>query len=769
MAEYAKGQETEYENGLIARQKDLMTAAYANPATTPEERANITRDFTVARAAHLVRSGMDKETAVATVNGELAAFDAAKSLEGMERLSFAEQEKRLRETFPPPFSEGETVTGSQPGSYNGPLAELHTQAGDAVRKRLAAFTADPAAYAAELLGEKNTPAENVALQQTLAENMPDFTPRILPRAEIAALKETLVNPEIPNRERLDTFLQCKTACGDHGDAALDELELPHPVREAVTLASTDPAQATFAAELLGAMVTGDIHEKKTAAKLTCLAGTNPSAQALLDTLMEKHEPLDDTGAYQVAGAVTPPGEKAALAAREGRPEADPKGLFPLGEALRESRAEMAQGELGSPQQDGEKESPGMKASFIDGVQDGISGLAARMKEADYLTPEERKNMDPLDKLAHSVGRFLSDTPSYAVGGIGGTYVGGSVGGLVGAFAAEGGIRAGYIDAIRNGELKTSDDLLRRIRLMGYGTMDGAVLGAGTATGTSLGVGLATKAGLGFAGKMTAGAAGEVAGLTTVGGLLRGEWPTAEDFIHNATVILGLRSFGAAAGKAKEAVNSETVSPEAITTRLQDIFAETGMRPERVGEIVKEDATVAKELAEGQKVPGRIRKEMKELEKAYERVKEDPLGGPADEVLTALQVSDIEKVFIERGPAIMRDGEVVVQGRALKQAGLAKRGFGLVKIIFRHGEKGNKTPNMPEVTKADVVNLPLYTRKYQSMADEGVKIWRIPREDGNHLVVVAGEKGRQDGMRLVSMFVDQPTKKASEPRQHSTSP
>ncbi|CAK7067939.1 MAG: hypothetical protein DELT_01734 [Desulfovibrio sp.] len=140
--------------------------------------------------------------------------------------------------------------------------------------------------------------------------MPDFTPRILPRAEIAALKETLVNPEIPNRERLDTFLQCKTVCGDHGDAALDELELPHPVREAVTLASTDPAQATFAAELLGAMVTGDIHEKKTAAKLTCLAGTNPSAQALLDTLMEKHEPLDDTGAYQVAGAVSVPGEKA---------------------------------------------------------------------------------------------------------------------------------------------------------------------------------------------------------------------------------------------------------------------------------------------------------------------------------------------------------------------------------------------------------------------------------------------------------------------------
>lgn len=47
-------------------------------------------------------------------------------------------------------------------------------------------------------------------------------------------------------------------------------------------------------------------------------------------------------------------DQAALAAREGRPGADPKGLFPLGEALRESRAELAQGQLGCPQQDYKK-------------------------------------------------------------------------------------------------------------------------------------------------------------------------------------------------------------------------------------------------------------------------------------------------------------------------------------------------------------------------------------------------------------------------------
>ncbi|MDL2210821.1 response regulator transcription factor [Desulfovibrio sp. OttesenSCG-928-O18] len=41
--------------------------------------------------------------------------------------------------------------------------------------------------------------------------------------------------------------------------------------------------------------------------------------------------------------------QAAIAAREDRPEAAPQGLFPLGEALRESRAEMEQGGLCPPQ------------------------------------------------------------------------------------------------------------------------------------------------------------------------------------------------------------------------------------------------------------------------------------------------------------------------------------------------------------------------------------------------------------------------------------
>ena len=74
----------------------------------------------------------------------------------------------------------------------------------------------------------------------------------------------------------------------------------------------------------------------------------------------------------------------------------------------------------------------------------------------------------------------------------------------------------------------------------------------------------------------------------------------------------------------------------------------------------------------------------------------------------------------------------MQGRALKQAGLSKRGFGLVKVIFLHEEKGMKRQEMPRVTR-----------------------WNIPHADGNYLAIVVGRGQDGPDSRLVSMFVDSP--------------
>ncbi len=122
------------------------------------------------------------------------------------------------------------------------------------------------------------------------------------------------------------------------------------------------------------------------------------------------------------------------------------------------------------------------------------------------------------------------------------------------------------------------------------------------------------------------------------------------------------------------------------------------------------------------------------------------------MLARLEPEDIEAVLVHRGPAVLRDGEIVVQGRTLKRQTGSQRGFGLVKIIFGHGEKGNKRPDMPPVTRQDVVALPRLVREYESFFDGARREWRIPRDDGNALYIATSMLKDQDESMLVSMYV-----------------
>lgn len=141
-----------------------------------------------------------------------------------------------------------------------------------------------------------------------------------------------------------------------------------------------------------------------------------------------------------------------------------------------------------------------------------------------------------------------------------------------------------------------------------------------------------------------------------------------------------------------------------------------------------------------------------LERAYDSVVRDPLDGRPDDVLATLQPEEIERVLVHRGPAVMRDGQIVVQGRELQRETGSRSGYGMVKIIFGHGEKGNKRPDMPPVTREDVVALPRLFREFENFIEGDHRVWRIPREDGNalHIVTRHGEGG--PGERLVSMYV-----------------
>lgn len=149
----------------------------------------------------------------------------------------------------------------------------------------------------------------------------------------------------------------------------------------------------------------------------------------------------------------------------------------------------------------------------------------------------------------------------------------------------------------------------------------------------------------------------------------------------------------------------------------------------------------------------ILQESKALERAYDAVLRDPLGGDPKKALVTLEPEDIERVFVQRGPAVMIDGQIKVQGRALLREKGTRRGYGIVKIIFLHGEGGNKKPNMPPVTREDVIALPRMVREYESILENNRhRIWRIPREDGYALHIVASLQDEQQGSMLVSMYV-----------------
>ena len=245
-----------------------------------------------------------------------------------------------------------------------------------------------------------------------------------------------------------------------------------------------------------------------------------------------------------------------------------------------------------------------------------------------------------------------------------------------------------------------------------------------------------------------------AGLNAATIALRGELPTAQEFTDGAVLILGFN-----AGAKLSGVTGARAG--ALRDKLIDINERIGLRPETVAKAASERPHIKEALLSEKELSPEILEEMRQIREGYKRVKEDPLGGPADEVLATLSPEGLKQIFVERGPAVMRDGEIVVQGHALKRANLPKRGFGLVKIIFRHGEKGNKTPKMPPVMEEDVVNLPRYIREFEPEITKGLHTWRIPRPDGNHLQIVIGENSPSEGMRVVTMFVDPPTRPASK--------
>ncbi|TWA74175.1 hypothetical protein FBZ82_101190 [Azospirillum brasilense] len=150
----------------------------------------------------------------------------------------------------------------------------------------------------------------------------------------------------------------------------------------------------------------------------------------------------------------------------------------------------------------------------------------------------------------------------------------------------------------------------------------------------------------------------------------------------------------------------------------------------------------------------IVREARQLGEAYDEVRAAPLGAP-DNPLVELRPSDIERVLVERGPVREKDGEIQVRWKG-------QRGYGLAKVIWRHGEEAAAEAPEFRVTRDDVIALPDVLRRFEADAGSGRgnREWRVERE-GRTVVYALAPMPEGDAERLVTIYVQRPDRSGAE--------
>lgn len=168
-------------------------------------------------------------------------------------------------------------------------------------------------------------------------------------------------------------------------------------------------------------------------------------------------------------------------------------------------------------------------------------------------------------------------------------------------------------------------------------------------------------------------------------------------------------------------------------------------------------------ARGRFAPGRsqVRFEKKALHELYEFALAHPLAAP-DAMLVHLDAGDLA-FQIDHGPAVEGgDGRIKVSGRGLG------KGYGMVKIIWKHGQHSDK-PEGERVTRDDVLMLPEVVRSIPlsiAVDDKGKALrweWARKRMDGRTVIYAATRfAGADDRNHVVSIHVlpEQEMKKAA---------
>lgn len=175
-------------------------------------------------------------------------------------------------------------------------------------------------------------------------------------------------------------------------------------------------------------------------------------------------------------------------------------------------------------------------------------------------------------LANTATGTLADSPVMFLGALGA--------GPVGAFGLPAGLRATFIDHIRNGEFTSPGDFAARATNIAWETAKGAATGYLTmATGenvqaiNALAESPFVKAITGTAGRYAA----ELSAQTTVSSALEGRLPHARDFVNGAIMTAGLHAVGAAPDGSAY-----------ISRKFQNLWSNTGAHPQEVMEVANND-------------------------------------------------------------------------------------------------------------------------------------------------------------------------------------
>ena len=138
-------------------------------------------------------------------------------------------------------------------------------------------------------------------------------------------------------------------------------------------------------------------------------------------------------------------------------------------------------------------------------------------------------------------------------------------------------------------------------------------------------------------------------------------------------------------------------------------------------------------------------ERRGLDQAWTSVRAQPTG-PVNDPLVVITPQDIEGVLVSRGAF-----------KNINEMEFAKRGYGLVKIIWRHGPESTAEPSV-QIAKSDVLALPEVVRNYEptSVSADGLRReWRValPNEEFGPRTVVFADSAFGGGRHLVTAYVD----------------